>query len=197
MKKNKFILKSGVAIIVGILIFVLQEMYSSPRFGHVGGMITKNGDTAHAGLLGLNEDNYVIYVSGIAKSPFESIKIVLEGEPEIDYNIKSQNPPTIDLGYHKFYEFENNIIRNISADERYNLLVSIKPKVRINKESMYYLKFYDLVSDSTVLTIPILFKELINFHIFSKIKRPEINVDKNKKGDCKNKPHSSKKCCKK
>lgn len=176
MKKNKFILKSGVAIIVAILIFIIGHIYSSPRFAHVGGVITKNGGTAkYSALLGLNENKYVIFVSGTAESTFESIKVVLEGEQEMDYNICSYFPPTIGLGYHKFYELENNTIKNISAGEKFNLIVSIKPKVRIDKELTYYLKFYDSASDSAVLTIPILFKELINFHIFSKIRRPLIN----------------------
>ncbi|MFA4851591.1 MAG: hypothetical protein WC868_11020 [Bacteroidales bacterium] len=203
MEKNKFILKSCLSIIVVVLLFITKSMYTSPSFSHVGGVITKNGGTAkYPALLGLDEDKYVIYASGKVESAFEGIKIVLEGEPEIDYNIKSYYPPAIDLGYHKFYEFENNTIKNISARERFTLIVSINPKVRIDKESKYYLKFYDLDSDSTVLTIPILFKELINFHISKKVRRPEVETrgSKNKiinSKHSKNQTNSSKNCCEK
>ena len=183
-------------------------MYTPPTFGHSVTMITKDGGISrHPVLLGLNEDKYVVLVTGTVKSPYKgNVKIVLEGEPKINYIIYSQYPPEIKIGIHKFYDFEDNTIKNISAWEKFMLALIIKPENKIDKETKYDLKFYDLDSNKIVLSIPIIFKELINFNISKNIRRPSEAHDSNKryknsikKDSCshnlKSKTRHSKYCC--
>jgi len=183
-------------------------MYSTPDFGHAVTMITKDGGISrHPVLLGLNKDKYVVLVTGTVKSPYKgNVKIVLEGKPAMDYKIYSRYPPEINLGIHKFHDFEDNTIKNISAWDKYTLAVCLQPKNKISKESKYNLRFYDLDSNNTVLSIPIIFRELVNFNISNEIRRPypkthgfdKKSSSPKKKDSCSvNKTHHSKNCCEK
>ena len=208
MKRKKHLFIIGITIIITFTVCTIAAMYTTPNFGHSVTIITKDGGISrHPVLLGLNEDKYVILVTGTVKSPYKgNVKIVLEGEPEIDYKIYSRYPPELKLGIHKFHDFEDNTIKNISAWDKFMLAVCIKPINKINKESKYNLRFYDVVSNNAVLSIPIIFKELVNFNISKEVRRTYVEVHRsnkpnniNKKDSClknsKNKTHHSKKCC--
>ncbi|MEI6677650.1 MAG: hypothetical protein WCL21_03520 [Mariniphaga sp.] len=164
----------GITIILTFAVCTIAAMYTPPNFGHSVTMITnKGGISKHPVLLGLNEDKYVIFASGTVKAPFKgSVKVVLEGEPKIEYEIFSRYPPELNLGIHKFHEFENNTIKNIYPWEKYALIVYVKPKNKIYETASYNLRFYDLKSNNIVLSIPIIFTELDNFDISKATRRP-------------------------
>jgi hypothetical protein len=206
MSKNNSVIKISFTILITLLVCTIAAMYSKPNSGHAVTTISKTGGVSrHSVLLGLNENKYVLLVTGTVKSIYSgNVKIILEGEPKIDYQIYSRYPPELKLGIHKFYDFENNTIKNITAGDKFILTVCIKPINKIVKESKYNLKFYDLDSNKTVLSIPIIFKELNNFNISKEVRRPEIKVHEprnnsgnHKKNDTSsvNKKHHSKECC--
>jgi len=206
MKKKKHLLIIGLTIIITLSVCTIAAMYTSPNFGHSVTMITKNGGISrHPVLLGLNKDKYIVLVTGTVKSPYKgNVKVVLEGNPIIDYKIYSQYPPNLKLGIHKFHDFEDNTIKNISSWEKFMLTVFIKPKNKIDKESNYNLKFYDLNSTNIVLSIPIIFKELDNFSILKSDRRDYTNfrdsknkakIHKKKDTISINKTLHSEKCC--
>lgn len=205
----KYIFIIIITIIITFTVCTIAAMYTPPNFGHSVTIITKDGGISrHPVLLGLNEDKYVVLVTGTVRSPYKgNVKIVLEGEPEIYYEIYSRYPPELKLGIHKFHDFEDNTIKNISAWDKFMLAVCIKPLNKIDKETKYNLRFYDLDSNKVVLSIPIIFKELVNFNISKEVRRTysEIHGSYNKinnpkkKDTCsrrsKNKTHHSKSCC--
>jgi hypothetical protein len=205
MKKRNSVIKIILTIIITLTVCTIAAMYTPPKFGHSVTMITKDGGISrHPVLLGLNENKYVVLVTGTVKSPYRgNVRIVLEGEPKINYEIYSQYPPELNLGIHKFHDFENNTIRNISAWEKFMLTLSLKPLTKIDKESKYILRFYDLDSNFTVLSIPIIFRELDNFNISKDVRRPfseyhnmnKKHVNRKRDSTSMKRPYKSKECC--
>lgn len=165
-------------VIITFTICAIAAMYTPPNFGHSVNMLTKNGGICkHPVLLGFNEDKYVVFVTGTVKAPYKgSAKVVLEGDPKIEYKIYSQYPPDIKLGIHKFHGFKNNTIEDLTPWEKFALAVVVKPQVKIDKTSNYKLRFYDVKSNNVVLSIPITFMELDNFHIKKTSRRPNPNA---------------------
>jgi len=175
-KKHLFIIV--LTIVITFMVCTIAAMYTPPNFGHSVTMISNDGGISrHPVLLGLDEEEYVLFASGTVKAPYTgSIKVVLEGEPKIEHKIYSRYPPSLNLGIHKFHEFGNDTIKNIYPWEKYALVVYIKPKNKIDKAANYNLRFYDLESSNIVLSIPIKFNELDNFNISKEVRRPYSKV---------------------
>jgi|GEM_PF-3173272 len=158
---------------VTITICTIAAMYTPPGFGHSVTMVTKNGGISrHPVLLGLNRSSYVILVTGTVLPPFRGgFRVALEGDQPVSYKILSRYPPELNLRYHHFHQFKDNMVTDIRPFEKFALTVGIKPDVKITERSDYQLKFYDLKSDKTVLTIPVSFMELDNFNISKQARR--------------------------
>jgi len=163
-----------ITVAVTLAICTVAAMYTPPGFGHSVSMLSNEGGMAtHPVLLGLNQDNYVILVTGTVIPPYRGgFRIVLEGENKIDYKILSRYPPEPDMGYHHFHQFTNDTVRDILPLEKFALIVSIRPKERISQSSHHKLNFYDLESGKPVLSIPVSFTELANFNISKAVRRP-------------------------
>ena len=163
-----------ITVLATIAICTVAAMYTPPGFGHSVTMITRTGGVSrHPVLLGLNMEKYIVLVTGTVIPPFRGgFRIALEGDPKIEHRIYSSYPPSLYLGINHFYECRHNTVTNISPLDKFTFAVCIKPKHRIEKESNYELRFYDLKSDNSVLTIPISFMELDNFSISKNVRRP-------------------------
>ncbi len=163
-----------ITIVATIAICTAAAMYTPPGFGHSVTMVTKDGGISrHPVLLGLNNERYVILVTGTVIPPYRGgFRIVLEGEPKISHKIYSGFPPPFYLGMNHFHGFRNDTVTNIFPRDKFTLAVYIEPEPRIEKESNYLLKFYDLKSDKQVLSVPITFMKLHNFSISKKARRP-------------------------
>lgn len=172
MKKKTIIII--ITIVATISICTVAAMYTPPEFGHSVTMVTKDGGISrHPVLLGLNNKSYVILVTGTVIPPYRGgFRIVLEGEPKIEHQIYSSYPPSFYLGINHFHDFVNDTITNILPRDKFTLAVCIDPVQKIESESSYELKFYDLKSDKQVLSVPITFMELQNFHLSKKVRRP-------------------------
>lgn len=177
--KHKKLVMIVTIVIITFTIFTIAAMYTPPNFSHSVNMLTKDGGICrHPVLLGFNEDKYVVFVTGTVKAPYKgSAKVVLEGLPRIEYKIYSQYPPDIKLGIHKFHGFKNNTIEDLTPWEKFALIVVVKPQVKIDKTSNYKLRFYDVKSNNVVLSIPITFMKLNNFHIQRAFRRPNPNAN--------------------
>ncbi len=172
MKKNIIIL--SLTAVITLALCTIFAMYSTPGFGHCVTVMSKDGGMAlHPVLLGLNKHRYVFLVTGTVKPPFKgNVKIVLEGLPEVNYKVFSRYPPYFDFGIHKFNLFNDNTLINMNGGYQYALTISIKPDQPIITETHYKLNLYDSESDEQVLSVPVIFKELVNFSISKNVRRP-------------------------
>lgn len=171
-KRNKTV-KIILTVMITLIICFIGAMYNPPTFGHAVTTINmKGGISRHPVFLGLHKNKYVILATGTSRLPYKSnIKVMLEGQQPIDYELSSRLPPEINLGIHKFYDFEDHTMKNLKPGEKFMVAVSIKPKNKIEKPVKYDIKFYDTDSNKVVLTIPVIFKELVNFHISREARR--------------------------
>lgn len=183
MKKKAFIII--ITVVATITICTVAAMYTPPGFGHSVTMVTKDGGISrHPVLLGYNLNKYVILVTGTIIPPYRGgFRIALEGEPEINTRIYSAFPPPFYLGLNHFHDFSNSTVTNISPRDKFTLAVCLEPENRINNESCYELKFYDLKSDKQVLSVPITFMELDNFNLSKNVRRPYPEQCEHNAGD--------------
>jgi hypothetical protein len=172
-KKRKYYIIFTASILT-VSLCTIAAMFTPPTSSHAVTTISKDGGISrHPVLLGLNKNKYTVLVTGTVKPPYKgNVKIVLEGKPEIPYKIYSRYPPELNIGIHKFHGFDDDVLTNIKSPEKFIVTVFIKPVIKIDKESKYYLKFYDLDSNNVVLTVPVIFTELDNFNLSKDVRRP-------------------------
>jgi len=95
---------------------------------HAIGVIKASGGTArHAVSLESGEDSYMLIATATVIPPYRGdVKVVLEGKPEMEYEIHSSGP-IVDLGLHTWPKFENNTFYGLKPKDRPALWVKMKP----------------------------------------------------------------------
>jgi len=119
----------------GVLFFVLAVCISVPaaRFrwmdsAHSIGLIKATGGEArHPAFLQSGKDRYNLIATATVIPPYSGdAKVVLEGEPKLDYEIFASGP-VIDLKFRRLPKFSDNTLRGLQPNDRIALWVLMKP----------------------------------------------------------------------
>ena len=122
---KKWVIFFGVAVVVSLLA-------ASHRWNDSAHAITtvsnRGGSVRHAVELKGGEGRYSIIVTSRVIPPYRGdIKIKLEGELPIPYEIHSALPPKLNLGVHKWYSIQNNVMRGVKPKDKFILWLILKP----------------------------------------------------------------------
>lgn len=118
-------------IIFFILAVIISLLGATHRWGdsaHSIGLIKASGGEAkHPSFLETGKDGYTLIATATVIPPYRGdAKVVLEGEPKMDYRIYSSGP-VVDLRLHRWPEFKDNILYDLQPKDRIALWVVMKP----------------------------------------------------------------------
>jgi YHS domain-containing protein len=119
-------------LIFFIIAVAVSLLAASHRWNDSAHAITtvsnKGGSVRHAVELKGGEDRYTIVVTSTVIPPYRGdIKMALEGEPQIPYEIRSSLPPRFNLGVHKWYSIEGDIVKSVKPRDKFILWLILKP----------------------------------------------------------------------
>lgn len=125
--------------------------------GHAIGLIRLDGGSArHPIVLESGKRRYSLIVTATVIPPYRGdTRIVLEGLPEQDYEIRLSEP-VIRLPLHRSPEFRDGVLYGLEPRDRLALWVVIRPSVPA--EGKYSLRFYDTETGRPVLSVPVIFR---------------------------------------
>jgi len=148
-------------IIVFIGVAAISLVAASYRWGdsgHAIGLIkAKGGEARHPIVLESGRKLYSLIVTATVIPPYRGdVRMVLEGEPEMDYEIYFSEP-VIDLSLRRRPEFRENVLYGLKPRDRLAFWVVIRPSMPV--KGKYVLVFYDTRTDHSVLSVPVIFQE--------------------------------------
>lgn len=118
-------------IIFFILAVVISFIGATHRWGdsaHSIGLIKADGGKAkHPSFLESGKDGYTLIATATVIPPYKGdVRVVLEGEPEMDYKLYTSGP-VIELGLHRWPKFRDNIFYDLHPKDRIAIWVVMKP----------------------------------------------------------------------
>lgn len=148
-------------LLVFLLAVVISAVAAGFRWGdsgHAIGLIKrKGGEARHPIVVAGGKGLYSLIVTATVIPPYSGdARLVLEGEPEFDYEIFF-NEPVIDLGLRRRPEFREPVLQGLKPRDRVAIWVVIRPAAPA--KGKYRLAFYDTRSGNAVLSVPIIFEE--------------------------------------
>jgi len=116
------------ALAVGIS--MLAAIYRWGDSAHsIGQIAVSGGGARHAAFLTTGWDRYNLIATGTVIPPFQGdVKVVLEGKPEMDYEIFASGP-VIDLKLRRLPKFRDNTLFDLHPMDRLALWVLMRPPV--------------------------------------------------------------------
>lgn len=148
-----------------LLVFLLSVAISTVAAGfrwgdsgHAIGLVkAKGGEARHPIVVEGGKGLYSLIVTATVIPPYSGdVRLVFEGEPELDYEIFF-NEPVIDLGLRRRPEFREPVLQGLKPRDRLAIWLVIRPAAPAKGE--YRLAFYDIRSENAVLSVPVIFKE--------------------------------------
>ena len=122
---KKWVIFFSVAVVVSLLAAAHRWNDSAHAITTVS---NKGGSVRHAVELKGGEGRYSIVVTSRVIPPYRGdIKIKLEGELQLPYEIHSALPPKLNLGVHKWYSIENNMMKGVKPKDKFILWLILKP----------------------------------------------------------------------
>lgn len=154
--------KNILAFIVAVAISLVAASHTFRDSGHAVGILGADGGRArHAVLLDPGRRQYVVTVTGVVKPPYRgNARVVLEGEPQMDYQIHFSRP-VIDLGMHHGPSFADGVLEGLEPRDRFGLRIVMRPKdphqfMEIGAQSSKHaVVFYDTETSKSLLRVPL------------------------------------------
>jgi len=113
-----------------VCISLLGATYRWTDSAHSIGLIRTNGGEArHPSTIESGRSGYTLISTATVIPPYRgNARVVLEGNPAIDYTIHSSEP-VIDLGLRRHPRLKNNVLYDLRPGDRIALWVAMKPPV--------------------------------------------------------------------
>jgi hypothetical protein len=146
--------------ILAMLISLLGAMYRFGDSAHsIGQIKTGGGEIKHPAYLEGGSDRYTLITTATVIPPYRGdARVMLEGSPELDYKIYASEP-VIDLKLRNGFKFSKNILYNLKPADRIALWVVMRaPAAKAGIKGKYALALYDLKTNQSILTVPVIFK---------------------------------------
>ena len=145
--------------IVFIAIAAISLLAAAHRWGdsgHAIGLIKARGTEArHPVILKSGKDRYSVIVTATVMPPYSGdARMVLEGDPAMDYEIYFSEP-AVDFSLRRRPVFRDNVLYGLSPMDRLALWMVMKPSTPARGE--YTLAFYDTRTDNVILRVPVIF----------------------------------------
>lgn len=120
--------KKIIIFFIAVLVSLLAASHRWNDSAHAIGVIKAGGGTArHPVSLEAGEESYMLIVTATVLPPYRGdVKVVLEGEPAMDYEMHSSGP-IVDLGFHAWPKFKDNTFYDLKPKDRIALWVKMKP----------------------------------------------------------------------
>ena len=147
--------------VVFIAIAAISLFAGAHRFrdsGHAIGLIKARGAEArHPVILKSGKDRYTVIVTATVMPPYSGdARMVLEGDPAMDYRIYSSKP-VIDFSLRRRPVFRDDILYDLRPMDRLALWMVMKPSTPARGK--YTLAFCDTRTDNSILRVPVIFGE--------------------------------------
>ncbi len=126
--KSKKIWKTIAVFAFAVVLSVVAGMYRWGDSAHSIGLITARGGKArHPVHLKSGNGHYMLISTATVLPPYRGdARVVLEGMPEIDYNLYFSRP-VIDLGISAFPRFRDGVLYDLKPKDRLALWVEMTP----------------------------------------------------------------------
>lgn len=113
-----------------VAISLLAASYRWNDSAHAIGVIKTGGGTArHPVTFTSGEESYMLIATARVQPPYHGdVKIVLEGEPALEYEVHSSGP-ILDLGFYSWPTYKDNILYGLKPKDRPAVWVKMKPPV--------------------------------------------------------------------
>jgi len=123
-------IKKTTFFIMAVAVSLVAAAHRWGDSAHSIGLIRANGGEAkHPASLESGEREYTLIATATVIPPYKgNARIVLEGEPKIDYKIHL-SAPVVDLKLHRKPELRDNILYDLQPRDRIALWVLMKPPV--------------------------------------------------------------------
>lgn len=120
--------KKIIVFAVAAAVSLAAATYRWNDSAHAIGVIKAGGGSArHPVSLESGEESYMLIATATVVPPYRgNVKIVLEGEPAMEYEIHASGP-IVDLGLHDWPAFRDNTLSGLKPGDRPALWVSMKP----------------------------------------------------------------------
>lgn len=150
-------MKKLLVFIFAAALSVTAAVYRPGDSAHAMGMVSIDGGRArHPVSLPGGKDRYTLVVTGTILPPFlGDARIVVEGEPDLPFNVYGSDP-IIDLGLRHRPYFDDQTLTGLQPNDRFTIWVVLRPTKPMTS-GKYNLTFYDTATDKSVLQIPVFF----------------------------------------
>jgi YHS domain-containing protein len=120
--------KKIIVFCIAVAVSLVAAMHRWNDSAHAIGVIKADGGTArHPVSLEAGEESYMLIATATVLPPYRGdVKVVLEGEPAMEYEIHSSGP-IVDLGLYDWPKFKDNTFYNLKPKDRPALWVKMKP----------------------------------------------------------------------
>ncbi len=120
--------KNVLFFVLAALISLSAAVFRWDDSAHSIGLIKASGGEArHPAFLGSGRGRWILIATATVIPPYRgNTKVVLEGKPEINYQIFSSGP-FVDLGIRRLPEFKNNTLYGLQPKDRVALWVVMHP----------------------------------------------------------------------
>ena len=156
--------KTFLVCIAAVAISLVAATRQFRDSGHAAGVLgIDGGKVRHAVLLDPGSRQYVLIVTGTVLPPYRgSARVVLEGEPKMDYEVHFSGP-VIDLGFHRGLRFADGILRDLQPKDKFTLWIVMRPQdpqqsaetsVRADEHEVV---FYDVETGKSLLRVPVIY----------------------------------------
>jgi hypothetical protein len=136
---------------------VVAAWYRPGDSAHAMGMVSIKGGRAHHPVyLPSGKDRYTLVLTGTVLPPYQGdARVVVEGQPALPYSVYGSDP-IVDLGLRHRPYFDDQTLTGLQPRDRFTVWVVIRPP-ESKAAGKYNVTFYDTVTDSPVLQIPVFF----------------------------------------
>jgi hypothetical protein len=133
--------------------------------GHAIGLLGPGGGKVrHPVLLEPGRAQYVLIVTGTVLPPYRGdARVVVEGEPEMDYDIHCP-APVIDLGIHRVPTFRTHVLEGLQPKDKFTLWVVMRPhgphvfSAGNSHAAGNTVAFYDTQTGRRLLEVPVIYQ---------------------------------------
>jgi hypothetical protein len=146
---------------------ILSSVAATSRFGdsgHVAGALgVDGGKVRHPLRLDPGKSQYVLIVTGAVQPPYRGrARVVLEGEPKMDYEVLASTP-VVNLGLYHRPTLVKGVLEDLRPGDRFALWITLRPPdpsataARPNPKSRHVVAFYDDVTGKPLMRVPVIY----------------------------------------
>ena len=165
MNKSKLI-RGVLSFLAAVVVFTPLAVWRAGDLRHTVVTVTERGGRVrHGAQLEFGRDRYTVLVTGRNRlKETADLRVAVEGEPAIPFEVHSNYPPTIDLDVHEWPEFEDGTLRHCHPGEKLGLWVVLKPEKAVLAEGEilapveYAITLRD-GDERAVLSVPVEFRD--------------------------------------